>query len=207
VTSTRRGHSAKIARHTVAMKGFPGAFYYPPRPGPSDAPRRAAEVFEWGSAHPAQLAAVHESPLVTGFGRRVQDGSTGAKVSGRRSKAARERTPGAGRVNRREGQRPAFESRQGTKARGLGTRFSGRYGDFVGAAGPAGAVAYGQGDGYRLDWCTRGTIWDGDRGSGRWICTRSTSRSRKQAERRRCRRVTSSEGGGKRRCCAVVGSS
>ena len=51
------------------------------------------------------------SGFVTGFGRRP---STGTST----------RTTG-----------PAFESRQGRKARGWGTRLSGRYGDFAGADG------------------------------------------------------------------------
>ena len=44
---------------------------------------------------------------------------------------------------RRRGQRPAFESRQGTKAREFGTRLSGHYGEFVDAAGAANGLADG----------------------------------------------------------------
>ena len=44
-------------------------------------------------------------------------------------------TPAIRTYQRTRGLWPAFESRQGTKARGLGTRCGARYGDFGGSAG------------------------------------------------------------------------
>ena len=58
-----------------------------------------------------QIAALHESVAVTGFGCRPS-ADTSARTTW-----------------------PAFESRQGRKERDWGTRISGRYGDLAGADG------------------------------------------------------------------------